>query len=572
MIRLRLLFVSSLLFGLGCPTESLDPKDDTGPGEQRVDADADGWFEDEDCDDLDPDVNPGEEEVCNEIDDDCDELVDEGVADTWYRDADQDGYGDPDATTEACDSPDGYTPFGTDCDDSDAEVYPSAPEECNDIDDNCDGDVDEGLLTDWYGDGDGDGYGDSDDVVSACTAPDGYVEYGGDCDDGDTTYHPGAAETDCSEPNDYDCDGHVGYEDSDGDGWAACEECDDGEADINPDADEYCDGFDNDCDSLIDEDAALDASRWYLDADGDGYGSPRAATTACYQPSGYVSDGSDCDDVNADIYPGADEYCNDEDDDCDGTIDEDGALDAPTWYQDGDGDGYGDDSVTDVGCDASSGYVAVGGDCDDGDAGVSPGEAEVCDLVDQDCDGAVNDGVLGTAEDCPAEDCSDALADNPSAADGSYYMDDGYWWECEMSTDGGGWLEVSTAVQVWGTSYDTQYHNSAGFGWSEVMFRYDSGSTTADCTYPTAIPTSNPITFQFGSEDWGLPDASCGSYCGNSVMDYSGDTTYLTTGYDFVIARTESTDTIRVGMLEGVFYCTTDDNWGYAWVDILIRR
>jgi len=567
---LTILFLSAIL--TACPSEPVDPKDDTGPIDSRVDADQDGWFEDEDCDDSDPDVNPGADEVCNEIDDDCDDQIDEGVQDTYYRDADEDGYGDPDNTTEACEVPDGYNPFGSDCDDGDPAVYPSASETCNGIDDDCDDETDEGLLITFYLDADSDGYGTDETSTEACEAPHGYVEYDGDCDDSDAAFNPGAAENDCADPNDYNCDGYVGYSDADGDGWAACEECDDGDSAINPDADETCDDVDNDCDGVIDEDEAVDASTWWFDADGDGYGNSRASTTACDQPAGYVANDSDCDDVEATTYPGADEYCDGEDDDCDGTIDEDTAVDAGTWYYDADGDGYGLSGTTDVACEAPSDYVGDGGDCDDGDASINPGAAEVCDLVDQDCDGTVDNGVLGTDTDCPAEDCTAILADNPAAADGSYLMDDGNYWTCEMSTDGGGWLEVSTAVAVWGDGYDTQEHNTAGFSWAEVMFRYDSGNSTADCTYPTSIPSGNPIAFQFGSEDWGLPANTCGSACGATTVDYSADTTYLTTAYDFVIARTESTDTIRVGTLEGVMGCTTDDNWGWAWLDIYIRR
>jgi hypothetical protein len=559
------------VFLLGCPSEPVPPKDDTGPDTSLTDADQDGWFEDEDCDDGDPDVNPGADEVCNEIDDDCDELVDEGVRDTWYRDADEDGYGDPDNTIEACEIPDGYNPFGSDCDDGDPEVYPSATETCNGVDDDCDDEVDEGLLTTWYHDGDGDGYGDSSVSEDACTAPADYVAYDGDCDDADADFHPNAPENDCSDPNDYNCDGYVGYADNDGDGWASCEECDDGDAAVNPDATELCNGIDDNCDTHVDEDTAADASTWYFDADGDGYGSARAATRSCDQPSGYVANDDDCDDVDAQVYPGAAEYCDGEDDDCDGTVDEDSAVDAGTWYLDADGDGYGVPTTSDVACTAPSGYVASSSDCDDGDASVNPGAAEACDGVDQDCDGALDNGVLGTHADCPAEDCAAVLADNPAATDGSYLMDDGGWWECEMSTDGGGWLEVSTAVAVWGDGYDTQHHNLAGFTWSEVLFRYNSGNTTAGCSYPTAIPGSNPLVFQFGSEDWGQPANPCGSDCGASLSDYSADTRYLTTGYDFVVERASSTDTIRLGTLEGVMYCTVDDNWNWAYVDILIR-
>ena len=84
------------------------------------------------------------------------------------------------------------------------------------------------------------------------------------------------------------------------------------------------------------------------------------------------------------------EICDDEDDDCDGEIDED-ATDAPTWYADGDDDGYGVAGTTVVACDAPSGHVAVAGDCDDGDPAVSPAASEACNAVDDDCDGAVDD-------------------------------------------------------------------------------------------------------------------------------------------------------------------------------------
>ncbi len=590
----------ALLLATGCPSEPEDPKD-TGPDTSPRDEDLDGYFDDEDCDDSDPDVHPGAEEVCNEADDDCDEQVDEDVTDSFYQDADEDGYGDEEQAVQACDRPDGYVPFGNDCDDGDSDVHPGATEECDDVDNNCDGETDEGLLSVWYSDVDGDGYGDPEQYLSDCEdiQPTGMVENDEDCDDSDAAVNPEATES-CNGVDD-DCDGETDegdssdatryYEDADGDGhgdlasWlTACsqpsgyvgaadaDDCDDADSSIHPDADEYCNSADDDCDGLSDESDAVDADTWYEDGDGDGFGDAAVTTTACSQPAGYTDDYTDCDDVDAEIFPGADEYCNGDDDDCDGTVDEDDALDVSTWYYDDDGDGYGDDSITSEACSVVRDHVSTGGDCDDTDSGVNPGAAELCDLVDQDCDGAVDDGALGTAEDCPAEDCTAVLADNAGAADGSYYMSDGYWWTCEMSTDGGGWLEVSTAVQVWGTGYDTQYHNTAGFSWSEVLFRYDSGSSTADCTYPTSIPSSNPISFQFGSEDWGLPDGSCGSTCSMATTDYASSTSYLTSAYDFVVARSESSDTIRVGMLEGVAYCTTSDNWGYAWVDILIRR
>jgi hypothetical protein len=590
-----------LLFALGCPSEPTPPKDDTGPVEDRVDLDQDGYFDDEDCDDADPAVFPGAEEVCNGADDDCDGDTDEGVLTTSFADEDGDGYGDPDATAEACGTPDGYVPWGTDCDDGDAEVNPGEVEVCDGVDNNCDGDVDEGLLSTWYADEDSDGFGDPAIVREDCAdeQPSGWVADSSDCDDGEPAVNPLADEVCDGVDNDCDDETDEGdaldavrwYADADGDGYGdvavwemACEQppgfvpvssvvdCDDAAASVHPGATEACNGIDDDCDGGVDEGAG-DASTWYQDSDGDGFGNSRVHMDACAAPPGYVADATDCDDLSASVYPGAAEYCNGDDDDCDGTTDEASAVDAPTWYYDGDSDGYGTTSPTRVACTAPARYVALSTDCDDTDASLHPGATEVCDLIDQDCDGTVDEGALGTAEDCPAIDCVDVLADDPTASDGSYFMEDGYWWDCDMTTDGGGWLEVSTAVAVYGTGYDTQYHNIAGFSWSEVMFRYSSGSSTAGCTYPTSISYgSNPIAFQFGSEIWGLPDAACGSTCGWAMLDYSGDTTYLTTAYDFVIARAESTDTIRVGMTEGVLSCTTSDNVGTAWLDILIRR
>ena len=99
----------------------------------------------------------------------------------------------------------------------------------------------------------------------------------------------------------------------------------------------------------------------------------------------------DCDDDNAAVNPDADESCNGEDDDCDGEIDEADALDATTWYTDGDGDDYGDSEQPTIACEAPDGHLANGDDCDDGDSAVNPDATEVCDGFDNDCDG-VTDG------------------------------------------------------------------------------------------------------------------------------------------------------------------------------------
>lgn len=113
-----------------------------------------------------------------------------------------------------------------------------------------------------------------------------------------------------SDPNDYNCDGSVAYADADADGWAACMECDDSDANINPDAVEICDEIDNDCDSATDDaDDSLDsetATPWYADTDTDGFGDLANSVLLCERPTGYVAaDNTDCDDTNASLYPGA---------------------------------------------------------------------------------------------------------------------------------------------------------------------------------------------------------------------------------------------------------------------------
>ena len=279
-----------------------------------------------------------------------------------------------------------------DCDDNDANINPLAEELCDGVDNDCDQEIDEGVQTLFYVDADSDGYGAEGSVpVEACDAPEGMVELEGDCDDANDLYHPSASEDDCTDPADYNCDGSVGYADEDGDGYAACEECDDLNPATNPEADEYCDGVDNDCDTEIDEDDSLDASTWYADTDGDGFGDPDTSNVTCYVESGWVSDNTDCDDEETKTYPAADEYCDGVDNDCDTEIDEDDSLDATTWYADSDGDGYGDLNITNTTCYIANGWVADSSDCDDIVYTTNPGASEYCDGVDNNCDGTIDE-------------------------------------------------------------------------------------------------------------------------------------------------------------------------------------
>ncbi|MFH1467320.1 MAG: MopE-related protein [Pseudomonadota bacterium] len=205
-----------------------------------------------------------------------------------------------------------------------------------------------------YRDADSDGFGDPSEENEGCSPEDGWVEDASDCDDGDATIHPGA--------------------------------------------DEWCDGVDTDCDGTPDEEDALDAATWYADADGDGHGDAATTTTACYPPSGFVADDSDCDDALAAVNPAATEACDGRDDDCDGAVDETGATGEATWCADTDGDGYGDVFTTIASCTQPTGFVADATDCDDALAAVNPAASEACNDRDDDCDGATDEaGAIGEA-------------------------------------------------------------------------------------------------------------------------------------------------------------------------------
>ena len=289
-----------------------------------------------------------------------------------------------DDTSAPLDSDGDGTPDDEDCAPNDASIHPGAAEVVADgIDQDCDG------GDDCFSDGDNDGYG----SVSTRASEDldcldaGESRFNTDCNDSDPRYNPGATESDCADPNDYNCDGSVGYNDGDGDGYAACEECDDGDSAVNPGATEVCDGQDNDCNGVVDGADASDTSTFYADSDGDGYGDPSLSTQDCSAPSGFVADDTDCDDGVYAVNPGATEVCDGLDNDCDGLIDGSDVDNPPTWYTDSDGDGYGDASTGVSDCTQPSGTVSDGTDCDDADADINPGATEVCDGTDNDCNG-----------------------------------------------------------------------------------------------------------------------------------------------------------------------------------------
>ena len=386
-----------------------------------------------DCDDDDAAVNPIATEIAGDgTDQDCNLLED------CYDNADNDGYRTSTTTPSSnlkCNGAgeaDASLP-DADCDDGDPDSYPGAPELTGDeIDEDCDG----GEIC--FEDVDADGYlAGTTLLVSAdsdcADAGEGSLTTAtGDCDDSDPDYHPGATESDCADPNDYNCDGATGYDDVDKDGWAACEECNDGDATIFPGATEAVgDGVDQDCDG---------AETCFVDADGDGHRPDPTATIASTdqdcsdlgEAEGTAA-ADDCDDSDASVVPGAVELPADGvDQDCDGLetcftdLDDDGYRADATTRDSSDtdcsdaGEALGTEPVgdcddtddayypgaaeadcedpNDYNCDSSTGLNDEDGDgfgaceeCDDSNAGVNPAAVEVCNDLDDDCSGDIDD-------------------------------------------------------------------------------------------------------------------------------------------------------------------------------------
>ena len=261
---------------------------------------------------------------------------------TYYADADGDGFGNAASTIVACSAPAGYVSNNSDCNDNNSAIKPGAAEVCNTVDDNCNGQINEGVGNTYYADTDGDGYGNAASSTVACTQPSGFVSNSSDCNDNINGINPAATEI-CNTADD-DCDGQINegvgntyFADTDGDGYGnaassavACtqpsgfvsnsSDCNDANSAINPAATEVCNTADDDCDGQINEGVG---NTYYADTDGDGYGNAASSTVACTQPSGFVSNSTDCNDNSNAINPAATELCtNSTDDNCNGQINE----------------------------------------------------------------------------------------------------------------------------------------------------------------------------------------------------------------------------------------------------------
>ena len=401
-----------------------------------------------DCVDSDPNIHSNAIEICDGLDNNCNSFIDglnqngeqveipiDGFL--YFVDADGDGYGGQTGVLRSCEAtpPLGLSLSESDCDDTDASIYPSALEICDDIDQDCNGENRDNYAIDapyWYLDSDNDGYGDAGIAIRSCASVDGYANNPDDCADGSNMRYPQANEL-CNTVDD-DCDGlideegsvdaPVWYFDNDNDGFAGSAitiqictapdgflsqpiDCNDVDQNIHPEAIETCDGIDNNCDDNIDGEDATNKSTWYADSDNDGFGTILSVTYACTIPNGYVEDNSDCDDNDSNQNPLASELCStEEDDDCDGFVNEDSAADAYTYYQDADNDGFGVSFYTKLACSIPQGYTESyndGWDCNDNDPLAKPGLTEYCNSKDDDCDGLI-DELFYEDPDSPAQD------------------------------------------------------------------------------------------------------------------------------------------------------------------------
>lgn len=436
-----------------------------------------------DCNDILANVSPTASEVCDRYDNDCDDSIDEGTLVEVWPDTDFDLHGDDKAeSVMLCADAHGYATVNDDCNDELPSVHAAQVEICDEIDNDCDDLTDEApAAVAWYADTDDDGFGDGADYIVSCDPQLGRVLRAGDCNDRNIDINPSERELcnglddDCNGVLDADVPGQPGnFEDDDADGSydAACggPDCDDLDPNTLPNAIEICDRRDNDCDTTIDEDEAM--GRWFVDEDGDTFGTGEAVMS-CAPIEGRVGRDGDCDDTDVNVRPATLEVCNGVDDNCNGDIDEgrlrsayflDGDDDGlgggdpvfacvaptdhvaaggdcddadenvtlPLWYEDSDEDGYGAGVVSGA-CTSPDGYADNADDCDDMSNTISPDGTEVCNGDDDDCNMLVDDETLASGPLCTLDNADAACVTGACAIS---MCSDGFD-DCDMMSPNG---------------------------------------------------------------------------------------------------------------------------------------
>ena len=558
---------------VGCRSD-LKMNNEAIESENPVDMDGDGFTSDIDCDDEDPDINPDASEICDDVDNDCDELLDDEDDDVedatlWYADDDADGHGDADISLKSCSQPAGYVESSDDCDDRNDTINPDGEEVCDDVDNNCDGNIDEDTATDaltWFADADEDTYGNPNNTILACDQPNGFVADSTDCDDSSDQINTDMDEV-CDEV-DNNCDGFIDedtatdaltwYADADEDTYGdpnnttlACEQpngfvadstdCDDINNMVNTSIVEVCNSIDDNCDGFIDEDTATDALTWFADTDADTFGDPNSTIVACDQPSGFVADNTDCDDTSGAVNTSMDEVCNSVDDNCDGFVDEDAAINAPTWYVDTDSDSYGTIVSTLVQCNPPVGYAAQVGDCNDQNDQVNPGANEVCNLIDDNCDGVTDENTAIDASVWYLDDDADGYGDTTNtitqcSQPAAHILLDG---DCD---DGNASVNPGASQGCDGVDYncDGQIDNDIDLdGFSDVSCGGDDCNDSDPNSYPNAgdcyfADCNEILTAGYSTGDGIYTIDLDGPYNGNPAFDVQCDMTTDSGGWTII--------------------------------------
>ena len=385
--------------------------------DNEFDFDSDGYYSILDCDDTNRNIHPGAVESCNARDDDCDNNVDEDLTKQYgSTDVGECSYGSKrcdagawnvdmaavTATDETCDNLDnncdgkidgglvqsrgcgfGVCSGGLQTKTCSSGVWPewgvcstankASAETCDNIDNDCDGGVDEELKVNYYEDSDGDGYGNSGKSVNECSSPKGYSSRGGDCNDNNGNVHALVCLVCGGEKSVY-------YRDEDGDGFGNKEKvtssCQAGAGYVANSED--CDDSDNGIHESIDGVCGGALSTYYEDKDKDGFGNPSKPVNSRKPVNDFVSNNDDCDDRNAGVFKL--NVCNV----C-------GEPDPPFNYRDADADGYGDANNRRYACEQREGYISNNLDCDDGNKELNPVQKELCNQKDDDCDGGIDE-------------------------------------------------------------------------------------------------------------------------------------------------------------------------------------